>query len=246
MNKMTGASMVAVALMLASCGDGSGNGSSSANLNQALPQVPAPNNGDWTQVVEQTPEGGFRMGNPNAPVKLIEYASMTCPHCRAFSEAASQRLRDTYVKSGQVSFEYRNFVLNALDAGASLLARCAGPQGFFGITEQMFAAQEQWMNAVDEQEATQIGTLPENQQVAALIRAADLDDFARQRGIPEARVNQCASNQQELQRLAEMRQVGADRYQIPGTPGFVINDELVRDVTSWEGLEPVLRERIGG
>jgi hypothetical protein len=110
----------------------------------------------------------------------------------------------------------------------------------------LFANQEQWMNAVDEQEGTQIGTLPENQQVAALIRAADLDDFARQRGIPEARVNQCASNQQELQRLAEMRQVGSDRYQIPGTPGFVINDELVRDVTSWEALEPVLRERIGG
>lgn len=246
MKTMTGAGIAALALMLAACGGGDGNNASSANLNQALPQIPAPNNGDWTQVVEQTPEGGFRMGNPDAPVKLIEYASMTCPHCRAFSEASSQRLKDVYVKSGQVSFEYRNFVLNPLDAAASIGARCMGPSGFFGITEQLFAAQEQWAGAVDEQEATQAQALPANQRVGALFRAADLDDFFRERGVPESQINQCLSNQQELDRLAQMTQHGAQRYQIPGTPGFVINDELVQGVSDWQGLEPILRQRIGG
>jgi protein-disulfide isomerase len=246
MKKMTGASLIAVALMLTSCGGGDGNNAATANLNSALPQIPAPNNGDWSQVVTQTAEGGFRMGNPDAPVKLVEYASATCPHCRAFSEEATERLRDTYVKSGQVSFEYRNFVLNALDAAASLVARCQGPQAFFRINEQLFANQEQWTGALSEEEQTRITQLPEGQQVPALFRAADLDQFFRQRGVPEARINQCLANQQELQRLADMRQTASDRYQIPGTPGFLINDELVRDVTTWGQLEPVLRERIGG
>lgn len=244
MNKMIAASMTALALMLASCGGGDGN--ASANLNQALPQIPAPNNGDWTQVVSQTPEGGFRMGNPDAPVKLVEYASATCPHCRTFSEEASQRLRDTYVKSGQVSFEYRNFVLNGLDLAASIVARCQGPQAFFGLQEQLFATQEQWAGNVDQQEGQQIGQMPENQQIGPLLRAAELDTFFRQRGLPEARIAQCISNQQELQRLAEMRQTAMDRHQITGTPGFMINGETVRDVTTWQALEPILRDRIGG
>ena len=246
MKKMTGAGIAALALMLSACGGGDGNNASSANLNQALPQIPAPNNGDWTQVVEQTAEGGFRMGNPNAPVKLIEYASMTCPHCRAFSEESGQRLRDVYVKSGQVSFEFRNFVLNPLDAAASIGARCMGPSGFFGMTEQLFATQEQWAGAVDEQEMAQAQSLPQNQRIPALFRAAELDSFFRQRGVPESQINQCLSNQQELERLAQMTQHGAERYQIPGTPGFVINDELVRDVSNWTDLEPILRSRIGG
>lgn len=245
MNKIVAASMTALALMLASCGGG-GGGNASANLNQALPQIPAPNNGDWTQVVSQTPEGGFLMGNPDAPVKLVEYASATCPHCRDFSEEASQRLRDTYVKSGQVSFEYRNFVLNGLDLAASIVARCQGPQAFFGLQEQLFATQEQWAGNVDQQEGQQIGQMPENQQIGPLLRAAELDTFFRQRGIPEARIAQCISNQQELQRLAEMRQTAMDRHQITGTPGFMINGETVRDVTTWQALEPILRDRIGG
>ena len=56
--------------------------------------VPAPNGGDWSTIVSATPEGGFVMGNPNAPVKLVEFGSMTCPHCAEFDEAAMKPLTD--------------------------------------------------------------------------------------------------------------------------------------------------------
>ena len=71
---------------------------------------PPPNNGDWTTIVAQTPEGGFLMGNPNAKVKLVEFGSMTCPHCAEFDETACKPLIDNYVKTGLVSCEFRNFV----------------------------------------------------------------------------------------------------------------------------------------
>ena len=72
------------------------------------------------------------MGNPDAPVKLVEYASLTCPHCARISPTkATAALRDTYVRSGQVSWEFRHFLLNAPDLALSLLARCQPPAAFF-------------------------------------------------------------------------------------------------------------------
>jgi protein-disulfide isomerase len=245
MTKLTGGGLAAIALLLSGC-DGEGGNASNVNLQAPLTQVPAPNNGDWTQVVSQTPEGGFVMGNPNAPVKLIEFASMTCPHCMAFSEAASERLRDVYVRSGQVSFEFRNFVLNSLDAAASVVARCQGPAAFFRLTEQLFAEQENWAGNLSEEEQVQIGQLPEDRQVGALIRAAELDAFFRQRGVPEARLNQCLANREELQRLATMRDQATQQFQVPGTPAFVINGRIVPGATTWQELEPALRQSIGG
>ena len=68
------------------------------------------------------------MGNPDAPVKLVEYGSLTCPHCADFAAAGdASRWSRNYVRSGRVSFEYRNFVLNGIDVAATLLARCAAP-----------------------------------------------------------------------------------------------------------------------
>ena len=239
------ASALALALIVAGCGGESGDSNATANTAAPLPQTPAPNNGDWTEVVSRTPEGGFVMGNPNAPVKLVEYASMTCPHCRDFAAAANERLRNHYVRSGQVSFEFRNFVLNPLDAAVSAVTRCQEPSAFFRLTEQLFEQQPTWSAAVTPEKQAQISQLPENQQLAGYIAAADLGAFFRARGTPEARLNQCLSNQQELQRMAEMATAATNEHRVPGTPGFLINGELV-EPTTWAELEPLLRQRIGG
>ena len=100
--------------------------------------VPAPNNGDWSTVVTKTPEGGFVMGNPNAKVKLVEFGSMTCPHCAEFEEQGGKALIDNYVKKGLVSWEFRNFVRDPFDMAATLLARCGGEANFFGMTRNLF------------------------------------------------------------------------------------------------------------
>ena len=106
-------------------------------------QAPRPANGDWSQAVVATHEGGFLMGNPNAEVKLVEFGSMTCPHCAEFDETGLPPLIDKYVKNGQVSFEFRNYVRDPYDIAASLVARCNGAQSFFPLTRGLFKDQQQ-------------------------------------------------------------------------------------------------------
>src|SRR3546814_15390022 len=128
------------------------------------------------------------MGNPDAPVKLVEYAPMTCPHCAAFSREASETIKNEYVKSGQVSFEFRNFVLNGIDMAASLLTRCQGPGPYFQLTGQVFAELDQWMQefqAMSPPKAERLQTLPPETHVGELADAGDLYSFSPLSGLPE-------------------------------------------------------------
>src|SRR3546814_9205378 len=80
---------------------------------------------DWTQVVSKSPEGGFVMGNPNAALKLVEYGSRSCPTCGVFGRDGIPPLEENYVKTGKVSFEFRDFpVHGGPDLGLSTLGRC--------------------------------------------------------------------------------------------------------------------------
>jgi len=242
-------SATAAALALTACGDGGGNDlnqAAAASENTPLPQVAAPNNGDWTQVVEETPDGGYRMGNPDAPVKLIEYASITCHVCAEFSEAGHEELTNQYVKSGQVSWEYRPYMVFPTDPGIFALLRCRGPQPFFALAEQLYATQAEWsarLRQLPEAQLQQLSAMPPQQQAGALVRAIGMDQFFRQRGMPQAQVDQCLSNPANLQRLAEIQSVGT-RDQVTGTPTFLINGTPA-GVTAWSALEPRLRQAIG-
>jgi hypothetical protein len=113
-----------------------------------LEQVKPPAGSDWTQVVTATPAGGFLMGNPNAKVKLIEIGALTCPHCRAFDEKGVPALVDTYVKSGQVSWEFRSYLLHGLDVPANLVIRCNGAATFFPLMRAMYKDQISWIERV--------------------------------------------------------------------------------------------------
>ena len=245
MKAQLSAAALALALLLSGCGDG-GNNISTAAGNEAAPltQIPAPNNGDWNEVATRTEQGGFLLGNPNAPVKLVEYASLTCPACRAFSEEGTDELRNTYIRSGQVSWEFRNFVLNPLDAAVSILSRCLAPSAFFRTVEQLYEQQQEWTARIDETESQRIGTLPENQQLAAIARAMEMDTFFARRGMPEAQFSQCLGDQQSATSLAEMNQRAAEQDRVQATPTFLINGDKV-DASRWSELEPLLRGAIG-
>lgn len=238
----------ALALLLSGCGgESSKDGGQSTAGGTAAPVVAAPNGGDWTQTVAQTPEGGFVMGNPNAPVKLVEFASMTCPHCAEFSEASTE-LVDKYVKTGQVSYELRNYVRDPADMAAALLARCGGPAPFFKMTDQMFAAQEEWfkkLQTMSPAQQQQLQSLPPAQAIAAIAEQAGLVQFVQMRGLPAQKAQQCLSDEAAIQRLVEMTNKG-NELQLPGTPSFLINGQLVQNAASWKELEPRLKEAVGG
>jgi protein-disulfide isomerase len=244
MKSILTAGAAALALLLAGCGDGGGNGQSTV-ADGPLKQIPAPN-GDWTQMVVKTPEGGFRMGNPNAPVKLVEYGSLSCPHCAEFEEQGGPQLRDKYVKSGQVSWEFRTYLLFGPDAGISALLHCQGESAFFPMVEQLYADQRNWatrLQSMPPEQMQQIQNLPARQAAPAMLRASGVDEFFRQRGMPASRIQSCLADPAVLDQVAAITKRGNDEG-VNGTPSFFINGKFAEDTAGWAPLEPQLRAAI--
>jgi len=213
-------------------------------LPAAVAAQPAPAAGqrDWSRTVVQTAEGGFRMGNPDAPVKIVEYLSLTCPHCAAFAQEGSPRLIRSYVRTGRASLEYRNFVLNIADAAASMLARCGGSDFFFPIADRMLATQSQWtarIGALSSAQQAEINALEIGARLTRLAEAGGLDAIAAQNGVPAEQGRRCLSDAAALNRLAEMNRVAAAAG-IVGTPTFLINGTPVQ-AHDWATLEPLIR-----
>lgn len=201
---------------------------------------------DWARTVVATPEGGFRMGNPAAKVKLVEYGSLTCGHCAAFARDGMRSLVGIYVKSGKVSYEYRNFILNGLDVAASLVARCGGPSRFFPVADKFYATQPQWMgrvSALTAAQKAQLNALPEAQRLARLGEMAGLTGLAAQHGIAPAQSKRCLADQAALGRLGKMAEA-AGAQGVEGTPTFFLNGANI-GTHSWATLEPILRESAG-
>jgi protein-disulfide isomerase len=244
--KISALFLASAALLATAC-----NAEKSASTTGSGPEVtaapvPAPNNGDWSTIVTQTPEGGFLMGNPNAKVKLVEFGSMTCPHCAEFEEQGGKPLIDNYVKKGLVSWEFRNFVRDPFDMAATLLARCGGQANFFGMTRTLFHDQKNWIGkiqAVDPAQLQALQGLPPAQQFSTIADLGGLKTFAAQRGVPRAKADQCLANQADIDRLVQMI-TDAQAFNIPGTPAFLINGSLVEETATWQALEPKIKEAL--
>ena len=244
MKKLT---LLAAALLVSSCSD-KGN-DNAATSNGSVTPVAAPNGGDWTKTVTMTSEGGMLMGNPDAKVKLVEYGSLTCPHCAEFAEKGEPQLVDKYVKTGQVSYEFRNFVRDPLDITMSLIARCGGasPQ-FFQLSNAMYADQKSVfdrLQSVPQQQLASLQSQPPVQQFQTYAKLAGLQEWAAQRGLPSAKTSACLGNQQEIEKLVQMNSDAVSQYNLPGTPTFLINGEVVPETAAWEKLEPKLKEALG-
>ncbi|GAA4713510.1 thioredoxin domain-containing protein [Sphingomonas lutea] len=242
--------LVAAAAILTSAACNADKGTNGATATQSeLPTVQAPANGDWSQSVIKTPEGGFLMGNPQAKVRLIEFGSMTCPHCAEFDETGVQPLIDKYVKTGQVSWEFRNYVRDGFDLAASLVARCNGAKGFFPMTRALYADQSNWLNRIQGTPQPQLEALqglPPNRQFLELAKVAGFQQFAAMRGVPEAKSAQCLSDENAVNQLVQMTSDVTGAYPgFSGTPSFVINGELLERTATWQDLEPKLKTALG-
>ena len=202
---------------------------------------------DWTQVVSATPEGGFRMGNPAAKVKFLEFASLTCPHCRDFNKEASAGIRQL-VASGNVSYEFRNFVLNGEDLAVSVAARCQAPAAFFKSVDQIYGTQVDWMQhylkmAPDEIKAIQ--AKPRDQQLVALADKGKFDEFFRLRGMTRAKYEACLKDEGNVKKLQSIADEAVKKYNLIGTPTFVINGETKPDLKTWPDVNAAIKSMLG-
>lgn len=201
---------------------------------------------EWTRTVVATPAGGFRMGNPAAPVRLIEYGSLACPHCRHFAETGYKPLLENYVRGGKVSYEFRNFLLNGPDLSVSLLAHCAGPARFFPMSEAVFAAQPDWQKRLadmSDADKAALKSMTDQQRVVSFARIANFARIAARFGLSAPRVQQCLSDPKGMERLLGITRSAMDNG-VHGTPTFFINGK-VANAGTWEELEPQLKAALG-
>lgn len=236
--------------LVAIAGCNSNPGDAATGNSVKLEQIAPPKGGDWSQVYNLTEAGGMLMGNPEAKVRLIEYGSLTCPHCREFDEKGVPQLIEKYVKSGQVAWEFRNYVRDAVDLTATLIARCNGAKTFFPLTRALFTDQEQWIGRIQQIPADQLEKLqglPPSQQFLELAKASGLQDYAAARGIPTAKSGQCLSDENAVNQLVQMTADVSNQFpNFPGTPTFVLGDKMLEKTATWEALEPQLKAAVGG
>lgn len=216
------------AVALAACGSGGGSGGTPAQQD-ALPKVEAPAGRTWSQTVVAT-DAGFRMGNPDAPLKLVEYASPTCVHCRDFSRSSAEELKRDFVDSGRVSVEFRPFMLNAIDVVIMGIIGCAGPERAFPLLENMYGTHDEMMTrlqASDQAAVQAADALPENQRFIGLARAMGLDTFFASRGVPTAEINRCLADPANATRWATLTETASREQEITQTPTLILNGERI-------------------
>ncbi|MDE2374877.1 MAG: DsbA family protein [Hyphomicrobiales bacterium] len=157
---------------------------------------------DLAELAKAGPAGDVVLGSDKAPVTVIEYASMTCPHCAHFSMTTFPELQKRYIDTGKVRFIFREFPLDALAAAGFMLARCAGKDKFIPVIEALFAKQPEWM--VKEP-------------------IAPLREIAKQFGFTEQSFDACLANQKVLDDIQEVRDRAAGKLGVNSTPTFFIN-----------------------
>ena len=148
------------------------------------------------------------MGNDKAPVTVIEYASMTCPHCAHFQETTFPELKKRYIDTGKVRYIFREFPLDTLAAAAFMLARCAGEttSKYFAMVDTLFRQQR---NGRCEKPMPPLLTI------------------AKQAGFTEKTFDACLANQKLLDGIESVRQRAVDEFKVQSTPTFFINGEHV-------------------
>ena len=185
----------------------------------------ADDNPSPADLADAGPDGDIMIGSDKAPVTIIEYASMTCPHCAHFSETTFPELQKRYIETGKVRYTLRAFPLDALSAAGFMLARCAGKDKYMPIVETLFAKQSEWI--VKE-------PLP------------PLKDIAKQFGVGEDEFNQCLANQKLLDNIQAVRDHAAQKLGVNSTPTFFVNGKkLTGDVTIDQlakEIDPYLKE----
>lgn len=234
-----------LALSLGACKEKEGD---AAATNVPPGPIAPPAGTQWTETVTKTADGGYLMGNPNAPVKLIEYGSLTCHVCADFETQGGKALRENYVKTGRVSYEFRNFIRDPIDATAAVLSRCGQPVAFFGLTEGLFTDQKTWfadrVPAVQDAMGKTQGTEP-GEAAKLYLTATGLDTWFQQRGVSADQQKQCLANKAAFEEVVKITEDGNAKYTISGTPTFILNGKKV-DVTAWTALEPMIKGAGGG
>ncbi len=165
----------------------------------------------------------FVQGNVNAKVIVIEYASLTCPHCAQFQTVDFPRLKQEYIDTGKIKFVYRDFPLDGLATGAALLARCAPSDRGKTMIDLMFKNQNEWMRSEKPLDP--------------------LRGYAQLAGMSSEDVDACLKNQVILKEIQDVQEKAVTLYKVQSTPSFFVGEELVQG-NDYETLKKAIDKQL--
>ncbi|UWR02524.1 DsbA family protein [Ruegeria conchae] len=166
-------------------------------------------------------------GAEDAPVEIIEYASYTCPHCANFHQGAYKQLKKDFIDTGKVKFTYREVYFDRYGLWASMVARCAGPEKFFGITDLLYEGQSEWTRAGGPAEI-----VDELRKIGLLA------------GIDNDQLEACLQDGTRAQTLVAWYQENAESDGIQATPSFIVNGKKV-DNQSYDDFKKLIEDELG-
>jgi protein-disulfide isomerase len=186
-------------------------------MRPAMAQAPSPSTAD---LLTPPSLGDRQLGPDNAPVTIIEYASLTCPHCAHFENTTYPELKKRYIDTGKVRYIFREFALNPLDMGAIMLARCIDKDKYFPFVETLFAKQDTWVV---------------QKPIEPLL------GIARQAGFTKETFDACLKDQKLLDAVEAERNRASEKFGVNSTPTFFINGKIARGAMSIEELEKLIK-----
>jgi protein-disulfide isomerase len=161
------------------------------------------------------------LGKPDAPVTIIEYASLTCPHCAAFETETLPKIQKNWIDTGKAKLVYRNFPFDKPGLQAAMVASCAPPERYFNFIEVLFQQQAQWAAAQD--------------PTAALARIAKLG------GMSDQQFQTCLANKDLENKIVAQRLAGEKEYGVGSTPTFFINARKIVGAQEYEKFDEALQ-----
>ena len=163
------------------------------------------------------------LGPANATVTITEYASMTCPHCAAFTETVFPKIKSEFIDSGKIRFVFREFPLDIKAAAGSMLARCIAKDDsgkYFAVVDLLFKQQNDWVTKNTTETLTRIG---------------------KQAGLSQQAVEDCLKDQALLDKIAADQKFASEVLKVNSTPTFFINGEMVKGETSFEEFDKKIK-----
>ena len=227
------------ALALAACGESK---TDPAKEQEVVAKVAPPAGKSWSQVVSVDGDG-MVMGNPDAPIKIEEFGAFTCGHCAKFTQDSHEELKRDFVDTGRVSYKLTPFMLHPVDAIAGAIVKCTGPDRFFPLADATFIEHEAFIAGASKPQPgiEEAMKLPPEQRFTALAKGWGIDQFYQQRGVPAATIQQCLAKVENVEAIEKGTNAGVEKYQITGTPTFVINGQVAEGIAAWGPLRDRLR-----
>ncbi len=231
-----------LALTLAACGS---EDTAAGDVDgEPVAAVEAPAGSEWSLQAVRTEQGGWLVGNPDAPIKLVEYGSLTCPTCARFSIEGSEKLHREYIDTGRVNYELRSVMIHGIvDLLLTRMLECGSVNAAVPLADQIWSD----VNAVTDPFSSngaaveQAFAMEGDERFFAVADAAEVVDYFSTRGISREQARACLTDGAAIQQLAESSQADAEEADVTGTPTFFINGLRV-DGTTWSVVEPALQQ----